>query len=128
MKYLLDTHVFLWLDTEPERLSARVTAICADTENTLYMSLVSVWELQIKSQLGKLRLPTLLPNMITSQLSANQLRLLPVELAHIFGLSDLPPHHKDPFDRLLIAQAISEDAILISDDAIVAKYPLPVIW
>ena len=128
MRYLLDTHVFLWLDSEPERLSERVTSICADPENVLYLSYVSVWEVQIKSQLGKLKLPTPLPDMLNNQISTNQLNLLSVELQHIFGLSNLPPHHKDPFDRLLISQAIHEQLILLSDDNVIRRYPIPTVW
>lgn len=128
MKYLLDTHVFLWLDNDPERLSQQVTSICANPDNTLFISLVSVWELQIKSQLGKLRLPTSLSNMLDAQLAANQLNLLPVALHHIFGLSHLPSHHKDPFDRLLISQAIHQQLILLSDDSIIRRYSIPVVW
>jgi PIN domain nuclease of toxin-antitoxin system len=89
---------------------------------------VSLWEIQIKTQLGKLSLTTSLADMVTTQLQVNAIRILPVELTHVLALDQLPLHHKDPFDRLLVAQAICEGASLATVDAMVARYPVPIIF
>lgn len=128
MKYLLDTHAFIWLDNDPARLSTKVTTVCADRSNLLLLSLASVWEMQIKLQLGRLTLPTPLADTVQNQIDTNQVELLPIKLSHIFELDHLPHHHKDPFDRLLMAQALSEKAILITDDAQIARYSVPTFW
>jgi PIN domain nuclease of toxin-antitoxin system len=128
MSYLLDTHTFIWFDNDPDKLSTLVAAICSSSDNDLLLSLASVWEIQIKSQLGKLQLPLPLPDMIQNQITRNRVELLPIELSHILNLANLPPHHKDPFDRLLIAQAMSENVILLSNDAKIEKYPVQILW
>ena len=108
MKLLLDTHIFIWWVDEPEKLSASALAALEDESNTLILSVVSAWEIQIKFQLGRLVLSSLLDTLIESQRQANALQILPVELPHVLGLQALPHHHADPFDRLLIAQAIAD--------------------
>jgi PIN domain nuclease of toxin-antitoxin system len=110
MKLLLDTHTFLWLDSCPEKLSHTALAACEDPANQLYLIVVSAWEIQIKRQIGRLQLDVPLAQMIQGQQSANDLRILPVELHHVYALDELPLHHNDPFDRLLIAQAKAEQA------------------
>lgn len=96
MKLLLDTHTFIWWDSETARLLPHALALCQDRQNVLLLSVVSVWEMQIKLQLGKLRLALPLKEII---------EILPVTLAHVLALENLPAYHKDPFDRLLVAQA-----------------------
>jgi PIN domain nuclease of toxin-antitoxin system len=128
MKLLLDTHAFIWWDNEPAKLSPRVLALCQDRANTVLLSVASVWEMQIKFQLGKLKLGLPLAEMIASQKRINNIRMLPIILAHVLALQDLPTHHKDPFDRLLIAQANVEGAIFVSGDSILAKYPVKLLW
>jgi PIN domain nuclease of toxin-antitoxin system len=128
MKYLLDTHVFIWLDNDPEKLSGKAAAICTDSNNTLLLSMASVWEMQIKVQLGKLRLPAPLAEIVHNQATSNRVALLPIELSHVLGLSSLPFHHKDPFDRLLIAQAGVENAVLLTDDDQVVQYSVSTVW
>jgi PIN domain nuclease of toxin-antitoxin system len=128
MKLLLDTHTFLWLDSSPEKLSQTALAACEDPANQLYLSVVSAWEIQIKRQINRLQLGTPLDQMIRGQQSANDLRILPVELQHIYVLDELPLHHNDPFDRLLIAQAKAEQAWLVSGDNRFQPYPVDVIW
>jgi len=128
MKLLLDTHVFIWWDSEPARLSPQVLALCQDRANTVLLSVASVWEMQIKSQLGKLKLSLPLTEVIESQERINNIKVLPITLAHVLALQNLPAHHKDPFDRLLIAQADIEGAILVSGDPILAKYPAKLLW
>ena len=126
MKLLLDTHVFIWWDSQSTSLSASMRAVCEDPENTLYLSMVSVWEMQIKAQIGKLDLDRPLPLLISDQLESNSVKILPIELPHIFALGTLPMHHRDPFDRLLISQAQSEGLVLVSDDAIISQYDVTV--
>lgn len=128
MKYLLDTHTFIWWDSEPSKLSARALALCQDRQNTLLLSVVSIWEIQIKMQLNKLRLSLPLKEIIAAQQQTNGVEILPVTLDHVFALENLALHHKDPFDRLLIAQAIVENAILVSADPNLTQYPVQVIW
>jgi len=128
MRYLLDTHAFLWWDMQSSQLSPTAFALCSDSSNDLLLSLASVWEMQIKQQLGKLRLSAPLGEIIEKQRSTNGIQLLPIELSHILGLSDLPEHHKDPFDRLLITQANVERLTLISNDPLIAQYPVQVVW
>ncbi len=128
MNLLLDTQVFLWLDSEPDNLSAAAKTACSDTGNTLWLSVASTWEMQIKIGLGKLRLRGTLAETIASQQTANGLQILPVQLAHALALENLPRHHKDPFDRLLIAQAQCETWELVSADAEFKRYPVRVIW
>jgi len=105
MKLLLDTHTFIWWDSEPARLSLHALALCQDRQNVLLLSVVSVWEMQIKLQLGKLRLALPLKEIIETQQQTNSIEILPVTLAHVLALENLPAYHKDPFDRLLVAQA-----------------------
>jgi PIN domain nuclease of toxin-antitoxin system len=124
MNLLLDTHVFLWLNQQPEKLSANVLALCEDSKNTLYLSHVSPWEIQIKSKLGKLSLQSPLQEMIATQQRDNGLKLLPITLQHIYALADLENYHQDPFDRLLIAQATVESMPLITVDNKIMRYPI----
>lgn len=127
MKGLLDTHTFIWWDTQPSKLSARALAFLHDPANTLLVSVVSVWEMLIKSKLAKLTLNAPLASIVAQQ-QANGIQVLPVVLDHIWALEILPLHHKDPFDRLLIAQANVEGAVLLSADPVFAQYPVTVLW
>ena len=127
MKLLLDTHAFIWVDSEPDKLSSRVRELCQDPENALMVSVASIWEIQIKSQLGKLQLKMPLAEMIRQQ-QENGFEILPVEASHVFALDSLPNHHKDPFDRLLVAQTIVEGAVLVSADPLIKQYPVSVEW
>lgn len=128
MNLLLDTHVFIWMDSDAERLSDTASALLQDEDNHLYLSLASVWEMQIKHQLGKLTFEKPLAEIIQDQIAQNGIQLLPITLPHILGLSDLPHHHRDPFDRLIISQALLEDYTLISHDEQFEKYEVNLIW
>jgi PIN domain nuclease of toxin-antitoxin system len=128
MRYLLDTHTFIWMDSDPSRLSPRVFDLCQDSNNTLVLSVTSAWEMMIKTQAGKLALPASPAYLIKSQCRTNGIRVLPIRLSHVLGLSDLPRHHKDPFDRLLVAQAIAGHLVVLSHDPQIARYPLQVVW
>lgn len=128
MKLLLDTHAFIWWVSEPEKLPPSVLALFDDEDNDLILSVVSVWEIQIKSQLGKLQLTLPLEELIESQRQTNGLQILAVELTHVLALNALPTHHKDPFDRLLLAQGQIEEAHIVSKDGIFAGYTSRVLW
>lgn len=132
MNYLLDTHTFIWLDIENDNSSSELSEtarlLLADPENVLLLSLVSVWEMQIKSQLGKLTLRLPLEQIVREQLETNHIQLLPITLNHILSLQDLPHHHRDPFDRLLIAQAVTEQIPIIGRDAQMEKYTVDMVW
>jgi|SRR5579871_1418617 len=128
MKMLLDTHAFLWWANDPSTLSPHILALCQDRSTDLILSVVSLWKIQIKAQLGKLALTTSIPTLITTQQLVNNIRILSVELAHVLTLDGLPLHHKDPFDRLLAAQAIYESASLATADPIFTQYPVAVLW
>lgn len=127
MKIMLDTHAFLWWDSEPEKLSKNALELCQNSENTMFLSAASVWEMQIKIQLGKLRIDLPLSDLIHQQ-EENGIEILPVRVSHVLEINNLPSHHKDPFDRLLIAQARVEEMVFISADPIVAQYPVNAIW
>ena len=123
MKLLLDTHIFIWWADEPEKLSPVALSALEDETNDLILSVISVWEIQVKIQLGKLKLNQPLKELIKSQQETNGLQILPVELSHVLSLDTLPFHHKDPFDRLLIAQSIVEDVTLVTADDKFSSYP-----
>lgn len=127
MKYLLDTHTFLWWHDRPEVLSPKILEICQNLDNQVWFSLASVWEIQIKQQINKLTLDMPLADILTLQ-QQNGLKLLPITVSHILELQNLPLHHKEPFDRLLIAQARVENAVLLSKDAKIEPYPITTLW
>ena len=127
MKLLLDTHAFIWWDSNPGQLSAPALAALRDPANEVWLSMASVWEMVIKAHLGKLTLRLPLADIVSQQ-QANGLRVLPVALAHALGVEGLPPIHKDPFDRILIAQTNAEGAELVSGDPVVRQYPVRVFW
>ena len=122
MNLLLDTNIFIWLNDSPQRIPDRIMLIVTDSTNNLSLSLVSVWEMQIKIQLGKLELQDSLQQILTTQHSDNNLQILGIDLSHILRLASLPHHHRDPFDRLLIAQEQAEDLTLVSADGVFSHY------
>ena len=128
MRILLDTHIFLWLDNSPERLSSSAKALLRDTNTTPILSVASVWEMQIKIQLARLKLTVSLRELVESQEQTNGVQVLSVGLEHVLALDALPAHHKDPFDRLLMAQANVEGAFLVSGDPVFSSYPVKLLW
>lgn len=126
MKVLLDTHAFIWAITDERRLSPRARSVIASAE--LWWSVVSLWEAIQKAQVGKLSLPLPAGPFLTGELSSNHVRLLPVSLSHVLRVEELPLHHRDPFDRLLIAQSIEEKWPIVTADPWFARYPVDVIW
>jgi PIN domain nuclease of toxin-antitoxin system len=128
MNILLDTHAFLWLRNAPEKIPEKVLAAYYDINNDIFLSVVSIWEMQIKHQLGKLDLALPLSTLIEEQRINNGLQILPIETYHIFALADLPPYHKDPFDRLLLIQSKLENLHLASADTVFCHYDLNLFW
>ena len=128
MLILLDTCALLWLATAPERLSARVRTIIEDRSSVLFVSTASAWEIGIKWQQGRLDLQNTPRAFLTEALSAYSLTALPVRFEHALAGADLPQHHKDPFDRMLIAQGIVERVPIASPDGHFAKYPVETVW
>jgi PIN domain nuclease of toxin-antitoxin system len=128
MKVLLDIHAFIWWDSDPAKLSPQARVACEYRANLVLLSVASAWEMHIKLQLGKLHLRLPLAEVIAGQQQTNDIQLLPVALEHVLALQDLPAPHKDPFDRLLIAQANVEEAVFISHDPVFAHYPVKVLW
>ena len=126
MKLLLDTHIFIWWDSEPAKLSGSVFALCTDSAHELVVSVASLWEIQIKRQLGKLNLRLPLGEIVAHQQETNGVTILSVTQAHVLALEQLPALHKDPFDRLLVAQALVEGATLVSADPVLKSYPVEV--
>lgn len=127
MSYLMDTHVFIFWDRKPRELPASVQNLF-DSKEVLYLSLASIWEMQIKIQLGKLRFSKPLVEFIDEQISQNGLTLLPITLKDIYALDHLPHHHRDPFDRLLVAQAMQSNLTLVTNDSHIAAYPIATFW
>lgn len=124
MRVLLDTHIFIWWDSEPEKLAPNIFSLLQQIDTIRYVSVVSLWEIQIKNQLGKLELNRSLESIYSSQ-SKNGISFLPVIPAHVTNLNNLPLHHKDPFDRMLISQALVEGLTLISEDQMFKLYNVP---
>ena len=128
MRVLLDTHVFLWWVTDEPRMSEPATEAIANPDNEILMSPVSGWEISIKAALGRLDLPGPPTDFIPDQLRKNDFGVLAVSMQHALEVSSLPPHHQDPFDRLLIAQARSERVPLISGDGAFRAYDVEILW
>jgi len=127
MKALLDTHTFLWAIAEQGKLSRRAQQIYTGP-NDLWLSVASMWEILIKVQAGKLPLPEPAGPYLVKKLVQNQIEVLPIALDHVLRVESLPFHHRDPFDRLVIAQGIVEKWPIITTDPWFARYPVEVIW
>lgn len=127
MRLLLDTHVFIWFVLSPSQLSATALAAIQNPQSRIFLSLVSAWEMGIKSGLGKLSLTQPIEPFIEDQARRNRFEILPITLPHIAAVERLPQHHRDPFDRLLIAQSITEAMPLISADHSFDAYPITLI-
>ena len=127
MNYLIDTHILIWLLAGSSRLTRDVQAALADRRNTVFLSVASTWEIAIKVGLGKLDLPPELHAWLPAELDAAGLRLLPIELEHTLGAEALPRHHRDPFDRLLIAQAMADGLTIVTADRMFGLYDVPLL-
>lgn len=127
MRVLLDTHVFLWWFAAPERLGRRAKRLIGDGRNDVLLSAASCWELAIKAALGKLQLPDPVERYVPARLAAQGMGTLAVEPAHALRVATLPPLHRDPFDRLIVCQALIEELPLVTADTQLAAYGAPVI-
>ena len=128
MRLIIDTQVLIWWTNDVSNISPRVQDIIFDLDNELWLSLVSIWEMQIKISFGKLNLPRPLPDIIATQIEENQIKILPIELSHVYTLDRLPLHHRDPFDRLIIAQSLTEKMPIASIDKAFDAYSIERIW
>jgi len=128
MKVLLDTHAFLWLVTDDDRLSENARQAFLDEENSLFFSAASLWEICIKRSLGKISLKRGWLETIRNEMKDNAIQWLSIEIPHCAEVTKLPFHHRDPFDRMLIAQAIVEDMQLLSQDSRLSAYGVGRIW
>lgn len=128
MKVLLDTHAFLWMLTDDRRLSRRARRVIANVSNHLYLSAASLWEIVLKVQARKLVIEGTVGGILKDQLSLNGIAPLPVGLKHVAQVEKLPLLHRDPFDRLLIAQAQVEDLVVLTKDAEIVRYSVETIW
>ena len=127
MKILLDTQCWLWMASSPDRFSVHARSLVETTDNELYLSAASAWEIAIKHALGKLRLPEPPAQYVPSRLDALRTLPLAIEHSHALHVAALPPRHRDPFDRLLIAQAQVEDLPILTADPIFARYDVTII-
>lgn len=128
MRVLLDTHALLWFITDDDRLGGRARSLIEDPEADVAVSVASLWEVAIKHSIGKLPLARPFAETFPAQLDANAFRTLPIEPAHLARLVDLPFHHRDPFDRLILAQALAETVPVLTRDRAFEAYPVDVIW
>lgn len=127
MKYLLDTHVLLWLLEDDSLIPVETLTNLKKPVNRLSVSIVSIWEIGIKQSLGKLSLTRSIQEIV-NELPNLSINLIPILPDHIIELTKLPFHHHDPFDRLLIAQSLSEDLTVVSKDSYFPLYPISVKW
>ncbi|MEL7071964.1 MAG: type II toxin-antitoxin system VapC family toxin [Cyanobacteria bacterium J06581_3] len=128
MRLLLDTHAFMWWDSTPEKIPSETSALLKQPDNEILLSIVSIWEMQIKTQLGKLTLRENLADIVRQQQATNSIELLSITMAHVLEIDELPYHHKDPFDRLLVAQSRVESVAIVSCDHILQQYDCTVVW
>lgn len=128
MRILLDTCAFLWITTDANVLTPTVRRVFSNSDNEVFLSSVSVWEIIVKYNLGKLPLPEPPSDFIKSQREKHEIETLPLTENEVYFLHQLPDYHKDPFDRMLICQAIAKDLTILTNDALIRQYPVRVLW
>jgi PIN domain nuclease of toxin-antitoxin system len=128
VRLLLDTHAFLWWVADDRRLTRKARAAMASRESACFLSMASVWEMAIKVGLQRLELPSSVDRFVSEQMAANAFEPLPIDLGHAGDVARLPFHHRDPFDRLLVAQALGEGLTIVSADPVFGKYGVKRIW
>ena len=128
MRVLLDTHALVWALAEPERLSSRARATIANPATDAYASMTSAWELAILQGLGRVRLDAPIEVIFSEGLAALRIRLLPIQVPHVARVAGLPHHHRDPFDRLMVAAALTEKLAVVTKDRIFTRYGVTVVW
>jgi PIN domain nuclease of toxin-antitoxin system len=128
VRALLDTHTFLWWISGDPHLTSRVRRIISDPSSELFLGYGSLWEATIKIQKGTLKVPGNSVSFLISEMKANGIGLLPLRLEYLTRLESLPLHHRDPFDRLLVAQALEEDLAILTADNQMRQYPARIVW
>ncbi len=128
MKLLLDTHTLLWFLADDPQLSAPAAGLVENLDHVKYVSVVSLWKIALKLGNGKLSLTGTFDELFPDALHTNGFELLPVTVGHLWALLTLPFHHRDPFDRLILAQAVVEGMTVVTRDLEFAKYPAPTAW
>lgn len=128
MKCLLDTCTFLWLVSDSPELSETVRSIFVDTDNDVYLSVISAWEIIVKNRLGKLPLPETPQNFIRNNRIRHRIETMPLDEMAALQLSRLPDYHKDPFDRMLVCQAIAGGMTILTPDSHITQYPVQTTW
>jgi PIN domain nuclease of toxin-antitoxin system len=128
MRVLLDTHAFLWWITDDERLSSVARGSIGASDNQVFVSAASAWEIITKSRIGRMPLPEPVDGFIARHLEENAFQPLSITMRHTFELETLPDLHRDPFDRMLVAQALAEQMPLMTSDQAVRAYPVTTIW
>ena len=128
MRALLDTHALLWWIGDDPKLSPRARDFIRDPGNSVYLSVVSAWEIILKARTGRSPLSGDVAKVLETQLRLNEIAILDLQFAHLTRFYRLPAHHRDPFDQILIAQAQVENLPLLTGDAQIAKYDVEVIW
>jgi PIN domain nuclease of toxin-antitoxin system len=128
MKLLVDTHAYIWWGVDPVKLSTRAAEALSKPENEIYVSVASLWEITIKSQLGKLSLPVSVQVFVARLREENFVRTLPIMEAHVYAHTTLGAIHRDPFDRMLIAQSLAEGLMLMTNDPRIRDYGIPTLW
>lgn len=128
MRLLVDTHAWLWWILDDQRLSARARKQLASPRNEIFVSAASIWEVSVKTGSGRLRLRMSIDRLVSEHIAGAGFGTLPVTATHAVAVADLAGQHGDPFDRMLVAQAITEDLTLVTGDDQIARYPVRVLW
>ncbi len=128
MNLLLDTHAFLWIVSGDKRLSRKAKKLYLDKSNEVYLSAASIWEMAIKISLGRLTLEDPLENFIAMHALGNGMKILEIRPKHLYKIEDLPFHHRDPFDRVIIAQSMLESYFVLGSDKAFDSYPIRRVW
>lgn len=128
LKLLLDSHVLIWLQAEPDRISKTALTAITDKSNIRFVSVATFWELTLKCKKGRLELKPDPETFLAKACKLSDIKILPVEAHHVFATQSLPGLHSDPFDQLIVAQAQTEQMTLITADSTIRKYPVSSIW
>jgi PIN domain nuclease of toxin-antitoxin system len=128
MQFLLDTCAFLWLTTDAPELSYKARSLFQNPNNQVYLSCVSAWEIIVKNKLGKLELPESPEKFISSQCQKHFIDFLSLDEKAVYQLPSLPDFHRDPFDRMLICQALNKQLIILTSDELITQYPVSTVW
>ncbi|PCI43011.1 MAG: PIN domain nuclease [Proteobacteria bacterium] len=128
MRLLLDTHTLIWMASLDDKLSEKAKSLILDTDNELFLSVASIWEMSIKASLGKLILQQPIEQIINQQVQTNGLQLINIESAHALAVASLPWHHRDPFDRLIMAQSQLENLTILGCDTAMDAYDIKRLW